>query len=124
MQDKHQPAASRPPPTGTWPTTPACALTRNQTSHLSVPRLALNPLSHTGQGENFFKKKASPGQVALVVGASRHSPKGCGVGQSTCPGSGFDAGRGTYWRQPIDVSLFISLPYPLSKIKNKKSILR
>ena len=34
----------------TWPTTQACALTRNQTSDLSVHRLALDPLSHTSQG--------------------------------------------------------------------------
>ena len=38
---------------GTWPTTQACALTGNGdcTSDLSVCRLALNPLSHTSQGQ-------------------------------------------------------------------------
>ena len=40
----------------TWPTTQACALTRNPTSDPSVCRLALNPLSHTSQGyRSFFK---------------------------------------------------------------------
>ena len=38
------------PQLGTWPTTQACALTRNQTSDLLVHRPALNPLSHTSQG--------------------------------------------------------------------------
>ena len=35
---------------GTWPTTQACALTRNQTGDLLVCSLALNPLSYTSQG--------------------------------------------------------------------------
>ena len=35
---------------GTWPATKALALTGNRTSDLLVPRLALNPLSHTSQG--------------------------------------------------------------------------
>ena len=35
---------------GTWPATPACALTGNRTSDLLVLSLALNPHSHTGQG--------------------------------------------------------------------------
>ena len=34
---------------GTWPTTQACALTRNQTGDPLVHRPALNPLSHTSQ---------------------------------------------------------------------------
>ena len=34
---------------GTWPTTQASALTRNQTCNLPVHRLALNPLNHTSQ---------------------------------------------------------------------------
>ena len=38
------------PQLGTWPTTQACALTRNLTNDLSVCRLTLNPLSHTSQG--------------------------------------------------------------------------
>ena len=42
------------PPLGTWPATQACALTGNRTSDLSVCRLALNPLSHTSQGETFL----------------------------------------------------------------------
>ena len=35
---------------GTWPTTQACVLTGNQTRGSLVHRLALNPLSHTSQG--------------------------------------------------------------------------
>ena len=42
------------PQLGTWPTTQACALTRNQTSDLSICRLMLNPLSHTSQGINVY----------------------------------------------------------------------
>ena len=38
------------PQLGTWPATWACAPTGNQTSDALVPRLALNPLSHTSQG--------------------------------------------------------------------------
>ena len=38
------------PQMGTWPRSQACALTRNQSSDLSVRRLMLNPLSHTSQG--------------------------------------------------------------------------
>ena len=39
-------------PLGTWPTTQACALTRNQSSDPLVYRPVLNPLSHTSQGAN------------------------------------------------------------------------
>ena len=39
------------PQLGTWPTTQACALTGNRNGDLSVHRLALNPLSHTSQGQ-------------------------------------------------------------------------
>ena len=39
------------PQLGTQPATQACALTGNRTSNLSVHRLALNPLSHTSQGQ-------------------------------------------------------------------------
>ena len=35
----------------TWPATQAYALTGNQTSDFLVLRLALNPLSHTNQGQ-------------------------------------------------------------------------
>ena len=38
-------------PLGTWPATQACALTGNGTSDPSVRGQALNPLSHTSQGE-------------------------------------------------------------------------
>ena len=41
----------------TWPATQACALTGNQTGDPSVPRLALNLLSHISQGKfNCFLK--------------------------------------------------------------------
>ena len=40
------------PQLGTWSTTQACALTGIQTSDSLVHRLALNPLSHTGQGNS------------------------------------------------------------------------
>ena len=36
---------------GTWPTTQACALTRNLNGDHLVCRLVLNPLSHTSQVE-------------------------------------------------------------------------
>ena len=53
--EKHQcVGASHAPPTGTWPATQACALTGNQTSDPLVHRLALNPLSHTSQGQRIF----------------------------------------------------------------------
>ena len=39
------------PQMGTWPTTQACALTRNQIGDLLVCRPVLNPLSHTSQGQ-------------------------------------------------------------------------
>ena len=51
MQEKHRWAAR--------PTTQACALTRSQTSDLSIHRLVLHPVSHTSQGSSFriFLKK-------------------------------------------------------------------
>ena len=36
---------------GTWPAAQACALTGNRTGDSLVCRLALSPLSHTGQGD-------------------------------------------------------------------------
>ena len=42
------------PPLGTWPATQACALTGNRTVDSLVHRLALNPLSHTSQGEDVY----------------------------------------------------------------------
>ena len=39
---------------GTWPATQACALTGNRTVNSLVHRLALNPLSHTSQGEDVY----------------------------------------------------------------------
>ena len=41
---------------GTWPATQACALTGNRTSDPLVCRPALNPLSHTSQGYNYYLK--------------------------------------------------------------------
>ena len=40
----------------TWPTTPACARTGNQTCNPLVCRPVLNPLSYTSQVYIFFKK--------------------------------------------------------------------
>ena len=51
---KHQcVVASSAPLLGTWPTTQACALTGNRTSYPLVRRLALNPLNHISQAEDF-----------------------------------------------------------------------
>ena len=51
--EKHQCAvASWASPTGTWPTSQACALTGNQTGDPLVHRPALSPLSHTSQGDS------------------------------------------------------------------------
>ena len=44
---------------GTWPTTQACALTRNRTSNPLILRLALSPLSHTSQGINMLLERLS-----------------------------------------------------------------
>ena len=50
-EEKHQLVASRTrPQLRTWPTTQACALTRNQTSDPLVSRLVLSPLSYISQG--------------------------------------------------------------------------
>ena len=50
---KHQcVVASCTPPTGYLAATQACALTGNRTSDPLVCRLALNPLSHTSQGQS------------------------------------------------------------------------
>ena len=45
---------SHAPQLGTWPTTKACALTRNRTSEISVCRTMHNPPSHTSQGSFSF----------------------------------------------------------------------
>ena len=42
------------PQLGTWPTNQACTLTGNPNSDPSVHSPALNPLSHTSQGNNIF----------------------------------------------------------------------
>ena len=52
------------PALGTWPTTQACALTGNRTGDLLVHGPALNPLSHTSQGQSaysFGKSQKSQG---------------------------------------------------------------
>ena len=51
--EKHQcVVASHMPLMGTWPATWACALNGNRTCNPLVRRLALNPLSHTSQGNS------------------------------------------------------------------------
>ena len=50
---------------GTWPTTQACALTRNCTGRPLVHRPALNPLSHTIQGDKFFLMHADMTAVTI-----------------------------------------------------------
>ena len=75
------------PQMGTWPTTQACALTRNRTCGLSVCRTTPNPLSRTSQDhvlkilEAHWLKIAAldlcrgcvPGQDALPPGCSPFS---------------------------------------------------
>ena len=53
--EKHQCVAASwaHPLLGTWLATQVCALTGNQTSNLWVYRPALNPLSHTSQGDKW-----------------------------------------------------------------------
>ena len=45
---------------GTWPTTQACALTRNWTSDPLVQRPVLDPLNHTSQGHSSFESTFFP----------------------------------------------------------------
>ena len=52
---------------GTWPTTQACALTRNQTSNPLVHRPALNPLSHTSQDGKFDFLVHMPANTILQI---------------------------------------------------------
>ena len=56
-KEKHQcVVASHAPPTRDLAPTQACALTGNQTCDPLVCRLALNPSSHTSQGnDNYFR---------------------------------------------------------------------
>ena len=42
---------------GTWPTTQARALLGNQTGHFLICKQALNPLSHTSQGDTNFQRQ-------------------------------------------------------------------
>ena len=46
------------PSLGSWPTTQACALTRNRTSNPLVCSPTLNPLSYTSQGRSIILKEA------------------------------------------------------------------
>ena len=57
-RERNRLVASCPrPDTGAEPATQACALTVSRTSDLPLHRLALNPLSHTGQGsKRVFKE--------------------------------------------------------------------
>ena len=53
--EKHQNVdASHIPLLGTWPATQARALSGNQTRDPLVRRPALNPLSHTSQGQSMW----------------------------------------------------------------------
>ena len=78
--------------------------------------------------KNFtIKKYNRPGQVAQLVGALSHTPKGCGFdyGQGTCLGCSSIPGQGTYKRQPICfshrcASLFI--PLSLKSIKTSHCV--
>ena len=55
VQDRHQSVASHMPPTGTWPTTPACAPTGIQTNNLSICRTMPNPVTPVkAAAYNFF----------------------------------------------------------------------
>ena len=57
------------PNLGTWPTAQACTLPGNQTSDLSVCRLALNPVSHTSQSEsNFLSAHETFTKIYYVLG--------------------------------------------------------
>ena len=60
------------PQGGTLLGTQACALTGNQTGHLSVLRLALNTLSHTSQGPNEFLTMAIPNPSAVNIYSRFH----------------------------------------------------
>ena len=65
------------PPLVTWPATQACALTGDQTGDLLVPRLLLNPLSHTNQGLLFYSGGAASSSssfVPLKWGFSKDGP--------------------------------------------------
>ena len=56
------------PPLGTWPATQACAPTGNQTGDPMVHRLALNPLSHTSQGEERILKASREKETVTYKG--------------------------------------------------------
>ena len=72
VTDEEKPQTGKAnPQLGAWPTTQACALTRNRTSNLSVCRTMPNPLSHTSQGGLFYfykytKLKARERQEVIV----------------------------------------------------------
>ena len=56
VREKHNWLPLAHPQLGTWPATPACALTRIGTSDLSVHRWILNPQSHTSQDNVFISR--------------------------------------------------------------------
>ena len=78
------------PHLGTWPTTQACALTRNRTGNPLVQRPALSPLSYTSQGSvcllttpNTAHGRVDPawgGDWALSVNTLSSSEVGVGGG--------------------------------------------
>ena len=74
MHERHiNPLLLAPPQLWAWPTTQACALTRNWTINLSIGRCVLKPLSHTHQGllDPFpFLKKVVLEKSPLVFPAS------------------------------------------------------
>ena len=61
------------PSPGTWPTTQACALTRNRIGNPSVHRSALSPLSHTNQGLFCFEVKSFGACWRLMNSNSPHA---------------------------------------------------
>ena len=67
---------SHDPQPGTKPATQACVLTRNRTGNLSACRSALNPLSHTSQGQKeIFWSQARQGLVSLKqLQKTNHQP--------------------------------------------------
>ena len=61
---------------GTWPSTQACALTRSQTSDLSVCGMTPNPVSHTSWQKLGFFASHSP------LGVTGSFASGYGYGHS------------------------------------------
>ena len=73
-------------------------------------------------GRGVFKCASCPGRGARLVGALSCAPEGCGFD----PWSGRIGSvprQGVYGRQPIDVSLSLHPPLPLSETSKKVQIL-